>query len=149
GEKSGALPSLDFETERRRLHVVLEAVRRGLVLACHDVSDGGLAMAAFEMALGGWSGMGLGVELRGPGADRVPVEATLYGETPGFLLEVAPEREREVAELFRKARVDLTAAGATLSESRIRILSEGSTLIDADLAGLARIHSDAIRPYVE
>jgi phosphoribosylformylglycinamidine synthase II len=149
GEKGGALPSLDFETERRRLHVVLEAVRRGLVLACHDVSDGGLAIAALEMALGGWSAMGLGLELRVPDADGVAIEARLYGETPGFLLEVAPEREREVAELFEKADVDLTVIGSTSAEPRLRIVSQGSTLVDADLAELARIHSDAIRPYVE
>jgi phosphoribosylformylglycinamidine synthase len=124
-------------------------VRRGLVLACHDVSDGGLAMAALEMAFGGWSAMGLGLELRAPEADGVATEARLYGETPGFLLEVAPEREREVAELFEKAGVDLTAIGSTLSEPRLRIVSGGSTLVDADLAELARIHSDAIRPYVE
>jgi len=149
GEKGGALPSLDFETERRRLHVVLEAVGRGLVLACHDVSDGGLAMAALEMAFGGWSAMGLGLDLRLPEADGVAMEARLYGETPGFLLEVAPEREHEVADLFEKAGVDLTPIGSTSAESRFRIVSQGTELVDADLAELARIHSDAIRPYVE
>jgi len=149
GEKGGALPSLDFETERRRLHVVLEAVGRGLVLACHDVSDGGLAVAALEMAFGGWSAMGLGLDLRLPEADGVAIEARLYGETPGFLLEVAPEREHEVAELFEKAGVDLTPIGSTSAEPRLRIVSQGTTLVDADLAELARIHSDAIRPYVE
>jgi phosphoribosylformylglycinamidine (FGAM) synthase-like enzyme len=149
GVKTGALPSLDFEVERRRLHAVLEAVRRGLALACHDISDGGLAMAAFEMALGGTSAMGLGLEVRVPEADGVAIEARLYGEAPGFLLEIAPERELEVTELFRAAEVDLTKVGATLAESRLRIVSQGETLVDADLAELARIHSDAIRPYVE
>jgi phosphoribosylformylglycinamidine synthase subunit PurL len=149
GVKGGALPSLDFEVERRRLHAVREAIRRGLALACHDISDGGLAMAAFEMALGGTIAMGLGLEVRVPDADGVPIEARLYGEAPGFLLEVAPERELEVTELFRAAEVDLTKAGATLAESRLRIVSQGETLVDADLAELARIHSDAIRPYVE
>jgi phosphoribosylformylglycinamidine synthase len=149
GEKGGALPSLDFEAERRRLHVVLEAVRRGLALACHDISDGGLAMAAFEMALGGSSAMGLGLEVRAPEADGVAIEARLYGEAPGFLLEIAPERESDVTELFRAAGVDLIQVGATLAEPRLRIMSQGETLVDADLAELARIHSDAIRPYVE
>jgi phosphoribosylformylglycinamidine synthase len=148
-EKGGALPSLDFEAERRRLHVVLEAVRRGLALACHDISDGGLAMAAFEMALGGLSAMGLGLEVRVPEADGVAIEARLYGEAPGFLLEIAPEREPDVTELFRAAGVDLIRVGATLAEPRLRITSQGETLVDADLAELARIHSDAIRPYVE
>ena len=149
GEKGGALPSLDFEVERRRLHVILEALRSGLALACHDISDGGLAMAAFEMGLGGWSAMGLGLEVRVPDADGVAIEARLYGEAPGFLLEVAPEREVEVTGLFRAAGVDLTKIGATLAEPRLRIVSQGETLVDADLAVLARIHSDAIRPYVE
>jgi len=41
----------------RALH---QAISRGLVQACHDCSEGGLAVAAAEMALAG----GLGLELR-------------------------------------------------------------------------------------
>ena len=41
----------------RRLH---QAIANGLVLSCHDCSEGGLAVAAAEMALAG----GLGLDLR-------------------------------------------------------------------------------------
>ncbi|MEK7315981.1 MAG: AIR synthase related protein, partial [Candidatus Eisenbacteria bacterium] len=48
GETGGQLPTLDFERERRRTYAVLEAVRQGFVLACHDIAEGGLAITAFE-----------------------------------------------------------------------------------------------------
>jgi phosphoribosylformylglycinamidine synthase len=149
GEKSGTLPSLDFDVERRRLYAVRDAVCRGLVLACHDISEGGLAMAAFEMALGGMAAQGLGVLLEAPDGDGVALEARLYGEAPGFLFEVAPDRERDVIDLFRSAGLDIAPVGRTLAEPRLRIQDGGAALVDADLAELARIHSDAIRPYVE
>jgi phosphoribosylformylglycinamidine synthase len=73
----------------RALH---QAIRRGLVRACHDLSEGGLALAAAEMALAG--GLGLCLDL-----DRVPLATdvhhdiiTLFSESNGrWLVEVTPE----------------------------------------------------------
>jgi phosphoribosylformylglycinamidine synthase len=71
----------------RALH---QAIRQGLVAACHDCSEGGLAVAAAEMALGG--GWGLELNLadlpRSPEIDRVDVLA--FSESLGrFIVEVA------------------------------------------------------------
>ncbi len=65
----------------RRLHA---ALRTGRVKACHDLSEGGLAVALAEMAIGGR----LGVEIdRLPHADLV---TALYAESNGrFVCEVA------------------------------------------------------------
>jgi ABC-type multidrug transport system fused ATPase/permease subunit len=61
------------------------AVTSGLVRSAHDLSEGGLAVAAAEMCLGGR----LGLEIDLPGDD--PVRA-LFGETTGCLLvEVRPD----------------------------------------------------------
>lgn len=71
----------------RSLH---KAITAGLVRACHDLSEGGLAVAAAEMCIGGRLGMDLTI---GPG------EATqqLFGETSGrLLIEVRPENARDL-----------------------------------------------------
>ena len=149
GGKEGPIPALDFDRERRRLYIVLDAVRGGLATACHDIAEGGLAMAGFEMALGGLASNGLGIELSIASLGSHPRDAKLYGEAPGFLLEVSPERLGALLELFRGRGVDATAVGRTLPEARFRILDGESALIDADLGPLASLHEDAIRPYVE
>jgi phosphoribosylformylglycinamidine (FGAM) synthase-like enzyme len=149
GRTDGPIPSLDLEAERRRIYATMEAVRRGLVLACHDISEGGLAVAAFEMARGGLSrGIGLQVPISGLGAG-LSQEARLYGESPGFLYEVAKERLPEFLALFQTRGVDVTMTGRTLDEPRLRLLDGGRTLIDAPVADLAAAHGGALGPLVE
>ncbi len=149
GETGGDLPTLDFERERRRVYAVLEAVRRGLMLSCHDISEGGLAIAAFEMALGGFASQGLGLQIPISGLGGSAAEARLYSEAPGFLCEVAKENLPAFLDLFKSREVDAVMIGRTLPEPRFRLLDAGTSLVEADLADLAAIHGDAIRGYVE
>ena len=149
GDTGGDLPTLDFDRERRRLYAVLEAVRRGWVLASHDIAEGGLAVAAFEMALGGFASQGLGLQIPISGLGGTAPEVRLYSESPGFLLEVGKEGLTPLLDLFRSLRVDATMIGRTLPEPRFRLLDGGLALIDSDLADLAAVHRGAIRPYVE
>lgn len=149
GRTDGPIPSLDLPRERRRIYTTMEAVRRGLVLACHDISEGGLAMTAFEMALGGLSrGIGLQLPISGLAAGLTQ-EARLYGESPGFLYEVPKERLQDFLALFQARGVDATMTGRTLDEPRLRILDGGRTLIDAAVEDLAAAHGGALRPLVE
>ena len=149
GDTGGALPSLDFERERRRIYAVLGAIRWGLALSCHDIAEGGLAVAAFEMALGGFASQGLGLQIPISGLGRESVEARLYSEAPGFLLEVAKEHLPALRDHFERSGVDMVMLGRTLAEPRFRLLDGGATLVDADMADLKRVHGDALRPYVE
>jgi len=73
----------------RALHA---AMRDGLVRACHDLSEGGLGVAAAEMAIAGR--LGLHIDLRAlprtPDVDRDDI--ALFAESLSrYLVEVAPE----------------------------------------------------------
>jgi len=57
----GETPPVDLKAERRNGEFVRKAHARGLISAAHDLSDGGLALAAAEMALAG----NVGVRLEG------------------------------------------------------------------------------------
>ncbi len=87
-----SVPEVDPQTPQlyKALH---QAIGEGWVRACHDLSEGGLAVAAAEMCIGGRMGMEL---------DLHPVVTTsvvitkdtraLFGETNGCLLvEVSPQ----------------------------------------------------------
>ena len=63
GYRSGKVPDVDPELLNRSLAALKEAMDKGLVLACHDISDGGLVLAIAEMAFG--SEMGASVEVDG------------------------------------------------------------------------------------
>lgn len=149
GETGGTLPPLDFDRERRRTYAVLEAIRQGLVLSCHDIAEGGLAVAAFEMALGGFHSQGLGLQIPISGLGRSSALVRLYSESPGFLIEVSKDHLARLVDFLGSCGVDAAMIGRTLAEPRFRLIDGGMPLVDADLAELGRIHLDAIRPYVE
>jgi phosphoribosylformylglycinamidine synthase len=148
-ETGGKLPPLDFDLERRRLNAVREAVRLGLVRSCHDISEGGLAVAAAEMAIGGSAAGGFGLQIPISGLGDASPEVRLYSEAPGFLLETSNETLGELLALFARHRVDATMTGRTIPEPVLRFLDAGTTLIEADLARLRDAHRGALRPYVE
>ncbi len=83
--ETGAPPPVDLEAERRHGELVRKLIAEGLVTACHDVSDGGVLVAAAEMALAA----GEGLELNTPVNARHA--AYWYGEDQGrYLVAVAP-----------------------------------------------------------
>lgn len=79
GIEAGDAPPVDLEAERR--HGEFVRANRHVIRAATDLSDGGLALAAFEMA----EGAGLGVALQ---AGDLP---TLFGEDQArYLLAILP-----------------------------------------------------------
>jgi phosphoribosylformylglycinamidine synthase II len=84
GELKMGLPEPDIINVAAACRIVREAVRAGRLASAHDVSDGGLAVAIAECAIGGGIGCETNVEhLRERGAQ--PTEA-LFGEGPGGFL---------------------------------------------------------------
>jgi len=84
-------PDAGAPARYRRLHA---AMRAGLVMACHDVSEGGLAVALAEMCIAG---------RRGIAVDDLPhpdPATALFAESTGRLVvEVAPDDADEFARL--------------------------------------------------
>ncbi|MBY0228246.1 MAG: phosphoribosylformylglycinamidine synthase subunit PurL [Gemmataceae bacterium] len=84
GLAGGKVPRPDLALAPKLLAALHKAITAGLVRSCHDLSEGGLAVAVAEMAFAG----GLGADLSSTGAPGLPDEAALFAETPTrFLLE--------------------------------------------------------------
>src|SRR6185437_16074926 len=73
---------------------IFEAIQKGFVRACHDLSEGGLAVAAAEMAFGGNLGLDLDVS-RMLGPKPLPDAASLFSETASRLLVEVPDIARQ------------------------------------------------------
>jgi phosphoribosylformylglycinamidine synthase len=110
-------------------------MRKGLVQSCHDLSEGGLAVAAAEMAIAG--GLGLEIDLgEMPVADgELPDATRLFAESPTrFLIEVSDHDAAAFETLLR--RVPHATLGRVLEEPRFRVLSAGQHVVDRGLAEL-------------
>ena len=132
---SAPQPPLDGLATFRALH---RAMQRGLVQACHDCSEGGLAVAAAEMALAG----GLGLELNladVPGAASCERDDwAAFSESLGrFVVEVAAQ---DVA-AFEAELNDLPVAGVgrVRRDTIVRLTGfSGQAVIETDLNALER-----------
>ncbi|HHZ08204.1 MAG TPA: phosphoribosylformylglycinamidine synthase subunit PurL [Rhizobiales bacterium] len=99
GRRDGPPPPVDLVHEKRVGDFVRSLIRSGVATACHDISDGGLAVAVAEMAMAS----DIGATIPGPAeGDPIPF---LFGEDQGrYLVTVGldPQGE-EIAELWRRA----------------------------------------------
>lgn len=85
GREDGPVPPVDLEVDRKNGELVRKLISESIVTACHDVSDGGILVAAAEMALAS----GEGLEITTPVKQRRA--AFWFGEDQGrYLVAVAP-----------------------------------------------------------
>ena len=134
--RQSSVPKVDLEIAPKIMAAVHTAINSGLVRACHDLSEGGLGVAAAEMAFAGALGLRLNLRAapRTPGLDD---DATLlFAESPSrFLVELrpadAPAFEAALADL-PCARIGEVTAGAELAIGG----AAGGEALRADVAEL-------------
>jgi len=89
GSTSSKVPSVDLGKLKASIDAMLRLISSGKVLSCHDISDGGLAVALCEMAIGG--SIGAEVNLSPMGIGLRP-DVKLFSESPTrWLIETADE----------------------------------------------------------
>ncbi len=97
GRTDGPPPPVDLAHERKVGDFVRELIRNGTATACHDVSDGGLAVALAEMAMGS----GLGATVEEPEGGRAA--AVWFGEDQGRYLLTTARTGDALRNLMRQA----------------------------------------------
>ncbi len=140
GQGGGNVPRVDLEVAPKLFAAVHAAIADGLVRACHDLSEGGLAVAIAEMAFAG----GIGVDIAGL-PSSFSDEVKLFSESCSrFLVEVHPENAAEFEVCL--AGLPLAKVGVTVTEPRLRIAGTGGEwLIWVKLAELKEAWQKPLR----
>jgi phosphoribosylformylglycinamidine (FGAM) synthase-like enzyme len=121
GQSGGSVPKVDLRSAPRLFAAVHTAIAKGLVRACHDPSEGGLAVALAEMAFAG--GVGADATDLKAAAAGLSDTARLFSESPTrFILEVRPENTAALREALNE--LPLAKIGTTVKEPRLRIAGE-------------------------
>jgi phosphoribosylformylglycinamidine synthase len=141
GNADGPPPPVDLAAERAAGELVRRLHTDGLIAAAHDLSDGGLAVAAAEMALAGDNGL----TLDAPG-DLSPA-AWFFGEDQGRYLLATTDAEELLAHA-RAAKIAARVVGRTGGEAVRLGTSELplATLREAHEGGLPKLMGDALPP---
>jgi phosphoribosylformylglycinamidine synthase len=130
------VPKVDSKKGKRLMDALSSAIEKGLVQACHDLSEGGIGVAAAEMAFAGGLGMviHMGNVPLGEAMDRD--DYVLFSESnTRFLVEVDPE-DRQLFE-GTMAGVDFAAIGQVTKEQRLEVRGlRGELVLSASIAEL-------------
>jgi len=134
GQLGANVPKVDLDRAPKIAGRICRAVADGVLVSCHDCSEGGLAVALAEMAFAG--GLGIEADLRGlPKTDDCSrVDAQLFSESNSrYIVEVEPERY----DAFAKSMLNLPFGQIGKVNDRQNLVikaADGRTVIDADIA---------------
>jgi len=147
GEVAGSPPPVDLEAERRLVALLVSLAQDGLLRSAHDCSDGGLAVALAEAAIGApyaRAGFGASVDV----ASAVPglgAAEALFGEDHGrALLSVPPAQADRVLTQARDAGVPAVHLGAVGDRDGALTVRLSTTTLSLPVSELRRLYTEAI-----
>jgi phosphoribosylformylglycinamidine synthase len=137
------VPQLDPHVAKKTFAAMHRAIHAGLVRACHDLSEGGLAVAAAEMAFAG--GFGATIDLQGMLCDGELDAATrLFSESnTRFLCEVRAEKVAAFEAAIAGAA--FAPIGQVTDGDRLLIRSGDATVVASDLTALKEAWQKPLR----
>ena len=137
GLTGGNVPEVRTDDARQLFETVHQAFAGRLIRACHDLCEGGLAVAVAEMAIAGR--IGCEIDL-----DRVALEnnqgtnpriAKLFSESNSrFVVEIAPEHQDDFESTL--SGVAFTQIGNTTTDNRVAICEGGEQVIQLSVEDL-------------
>ena len=123
-----------------------QALTKGLVLSAHDLSEGGLAVAAAEMAFSGKGGISIDLDLLPTQHGWQNLVIPCFAESTGrFLVEV----DADMADDFAAAMQGCPCArvGHATADGKLTLTSAGKPALVADIADLKHIWKHGLTPY--
>jgi phosphoribosylformylglycinamidine synthase subunit PurSL len=130
GVSGGAVPRVDLRRAKHTFERLHHAIVSGLVLSCHDLSEGGLGVAAAEMTFGDTFGLDLDLRRVPTDSETMDNDVLLWSESPSrFLVEVRVED----AAAFERVLADVPFGriGSVTDEARLRVAGiAGESLLD-------------------
>jgi len=115
------VPRVDAARGKRVMEALSQATAQGLVAACHDCSEGGIGVAAAEMAFAGHLGMEIRLNQVPLGEPMERSDHVLFSESNSrFLVEVTPENQDAFESLM--ANADCALIGEVTNGDRLDIL---------------------------
>jgi phosphoribosylformylglycinamidine synthase subunit PurL len=136
----GLPPALDMDFEKRVHDAMREVVAAGLAESAHDLSDGGLAVAAAECCLGG-VGAALHFE------SDLRSEVLLFHEGPSRIL-ISTASPDAVQEIAARHKVAALRAGITMNGG-LGIGNRGMALITLTIGSLKTIYEESLEKQLQ
>ena len=135
GLVGNSIPRVYPQSSTRSMNLITKAIDLGFIRSCHDLSEGGLGVAAAEMSFSG----GIGLELHLDMIPQLNVERDdllLFSESNSrFLLEVSKDKQTDFENMMRDC--DFSLIGEVRSNSELIIWGlEEDVVVESDIVDL-------------
>jgi phosphoribosylformylglycinamidine synthase subunit PurSL len=129
------VPTVNAEHARTTFAVLHHAIDLGLVRACHDLSEGGLAVAAAEMAFAGNCGATIHLDRIQASDETMDIATLLFSETnTRFLCEIEPQKAAQFVTSMKGIAV--SEIGEVERSEQVVIQHHDKRVIECDVATL-------------
>ena len=144
GAVTGRPPEIDLVLERSVQGFLRQAIAQGLVASAHDLSDGGLAVAAAECCIATMALIPLGAELEIT-ASSARLDRLLFAEGGArILVSVPADQDAAWQQALALAEVPAERLGAVTAAASLVIRQAGQPLLEQSLAALEACYEQAI-----
>ncbi|MDX9752852.1 MAG: phosphoribosylformylglycinamidine synthase subunit PurL [bacterium] len=128
--KGANIPIVRYEEERGIIYGTIRVIDRGLALAAHDISAGGLLLSAVEMVLAQHKDAPLGMQLN---LSQIPSDlredTLLFTESSGMLLECRTDHLEAVRAIYREFGLDVYTVGHTTADRNLTVLNKEQQIL--------------------
>ena len=131
GVEGGIVPRTDPKVLKRSMVALLDTMKAGLVASCHDLSEGGLAVAVCEMSMGGDSGVYIDIGAVNP---ELRSDYKLFSESnTRWVVEVQRAVAGRFEALMATHDVCIIEIGTVIKDKRVSISDNGTELVDISI----------------
>mgnify|MGYP000864046923 FL=1 len=109
------VPEPDLEDVKNQIYALTDCIDDGLILSCHDISDGGVASALAEMTFGNEIACDAEIET------DLSLDKILFSETGGFILEVSTHNVTQASKVFSEYGQTIFNIGKTNFTNAIKL----------------------------
>jgi phosphoribosylformylglycinamidine synthase len=130
----GATPDLDDPEALKAFFAAIQELNsRGMLLAYHDRSDGGLFASVAEMIFAGRLGVSLALD-----GSRTELLKTLFSEEPGAVVQVAKSKLTQVQMVIDRYGISAAAIGRVEDEAKLTVRSGDNVVLELARADMQR-----------
>jgi phosphoribosylformylglycinamidine synthase len=136
GGKGGIVPGVTPSSLSQGISSLNECMERSLLRSCHDLSDGGLAVALSEMCIGGDIGVNANLEAMG----KLSPAVKMFSESNSrWLVEVDRNREQEFLQRMKAPLARIGTVGG-----KMLVIEDSDVLVDIEVNALRKAWSEPL-----
>ncbi|PKM76558.1 MAG: phosphoribosylformylglycinamidine synthase subunit PurL [Firmicutes bacterium HGW-Firmicutes-15] len=144
GLETGEVPEVNLEEEKRLIELLQILIQEQLLQSCHDISEGGMMVAAVESAIKG--NIGCGVRIN---TDDGRVDGVLFSEAPGRVVASLKRSNMDrLVQVVIENGVEMRVIGAVGGDSLL-CDNNGKEIIRIPVLEASRIWGGAIDCFMK